>query len=295
MRTLMRFAGLGVLVAHSQIVEAQTGCAYLFNTRESPLEFEMKQRSTIPFRLDGGFLITVGGRIGTLGPLRFLLDTGATHTMISKKIAERLSLARVRGSVVNFDREVTVEWARVPKLEMGPIVVRDVRVMVAELKEFSEFAESVDAVVGLDVLRSSRSVRIDYDRREVTFRGAGEGPADGEGATVLTVRVPVQGRAVRLIVDTGMRDLLLYRDRLLAHVPEMKWEGRVWEASEGRLTGQWRKLPGIRLGDDELAAAMVLPGAPNGLPADIDGYLGTSVLRARAIELDFAGNRLTWE
>ncbi|HMK21784.1 MAG TPA: hypothetical protein VK466_05580 [Terriglobales bacterium] len=53
-------------------------------------------------------------------------------------------------------------------------------------------------------------------------------------------------------------------------------------------------LSGVHLGTDELRAPVfLLDGAPNSIPADIDGYLGMSVLNARVIELDFAANTLT--
>jgi hypothetical protein len=43
--------------------------------------------STIPFDLVSGFLAVVDGQIGNLNGLKFILDTGATHSAIDRKVA----------------------------------------------------------------------------------------------------------------------------------------------------------------------------------------------------------------
>jgi len=124
----------------------------------------------MPFELGSGFLIVVEGRIGTLTSLRFALDTGATHSMMDAKIAARLRLARKEGLVLNFDRDVQVSWTNVPELQVGPLTLRDVRMMVGELQQLTEFAEGIDGVIGMDVLRMSRRMTINFETMRVTFR-----------------------------------------------------------------------------------------------------------------------------
>lgn len=67
------------------------------------------------FELRQSFLIVVDGRIGPLEHLKFILDTGASHTVVSRKIADQLALLREAGSVINFQRRLPVEWARFPR------------------------------------------------------------------------------------------------------------------------------------------------------------------------------------
>ena len=155
----------------------------------------------------------------------------------------------------------------------------------------------MDAIIGLDLLRTSQSLWIDYGKSLVAFqRSDAYVPMNFENAIVLTARLPVQGQAVRLIVDTGLDGMLLYADRLRNHVPQLTLTDKITGAHEGRLEGETAKLAGIRLGTDDLqAVVMLVPRAPVSLSAEIDGYLGTNLLHAQTIELDFASNRLRWQ
>lgn len=285
MRFPARWLVLGCLVLHSQAIQAQAGP----NTAATTLS------DAIPFQLGSGFLILMKGRIGPLTPLKFILDTGATHTVIDGRIADKLSLPRQKGKVLNFDRYAKVEWTNLPELQLGPLYARDVHVMVSDLKQFSEFAEGVDAIIGLDLLRTSQSLRIDYGKSLVAFKtSVAYLPVNSEN-TALIVRLPVQGQALRLIVDTGLQGILLYADRLRSHVPQLKVTDKN-QAREGRLSGEKAKLAGIRFGTNDLQASVFLiPRAPESLPADIDGYLGTTILHTQIIELDFASNIIRWQ
>jgi predicted aspartyl protease len=315
-RQRFRAMALGYLIVHSQVLAAQlraqsrpqpgqeSALAMLSeNHRDEKEEIPGKTppnqslQGAIPFHLDGGFLILVDGRIGPLAPLRFVLDTGTTHTVIDRKIAERLLLPRQagKGTVVNFDREVELQWTSLPELRVGPLVVRDLPVMVGDLKQLSEFAEGVDAIVGLDLLRSSESVRIDYLRKLVIFKLPADFPADSRLPVALTVALPTQGQRVRLIVDTGLQGMLLYQDRIEKHLPQLKLPGKS-AAYAGRLKGRSATLSGIELGPDfEQSSVLLLRGAPRSLPSEIDGYLGMNTLHAQIIELDFRSNTLRWQ
>ncbi len=277
---------LGLLALESQTIQARQSDGVLTTVQE-----------TVPFQLGKGFLILVEGRIGPLQGLRFVLDTGATRTLVDKKIADRLSLRRRHGKVFNFDRYAEIELANIPELQLGPLLVRNVEVMVGDLKQFSELVDGVDAVIGLDLLRISRSLQIDYDARQVTFKPTGKSePESPRTPQVFKVRLPVQGQTILLVMDTGRQGMLLYADRLRKHAPQLKFTNTVGQAHEGRLAGQKAMLSGVRLGDDDLQVpAFLLDGAPNSLPSNIDGYLGTSVLNARMVEVDFEANRLRWE
>jgi predicted aspartyl protease len=308
---------LGTLVVHSQILPAQLRAALVQPKPEPQLGWESALEAprdsyrgekrevlgdghphdTIPFRLDGGFLILVDGRIGSLSQLKFVLDTGATHTVIAERIRDKLSLPRHQEQikVTNFDREVDLPWTSLPELQLGPLVEKDIRVLVADLGQFSELAEGVDAIIGLDVLRSSQSMIIDYLRNLVTFKFSDCRRVDRRFPVALTVRVPTEGQSVRLIVDTGLEGFVLYQDRIGNRLPQLKLRGNL-EASAGRLKGQAATLSGLELGGDrDESAVLLLRRAPSSLPADIDGYLGMNALHAARIELDFASNTLRWQ
>jgi predicted aspartyl protease len=276
------------LLFHSQAIQAQP------RPETSPT-----LNDAIPFQLRSGFLILVEGRIGPLTPLKFILDTGAKTTVVDIRTADKLSLPRQnqKEKVLNFDRLAKVQWTNLPELQLGPLHARDVHVMVGDLQQFSEFAEGVDAIIGLDVLRTSQSVRIDYDTSLIAFKTpAAYVPVNSGNAAALIARLPVQGQVVRLIVDTGLQGMLLYADRVRSHVPQLKLTDKITQAYVGRLPGEQAKLAGIHFGSDELQASVFLiPKAPESLPPNIDGFFGTALLHASMIELDFASNTIRWQ
>jgi predicted aspartyl protease len=58
----------------------------------------------VPFELRGGFLVVFEGRIAHLQNLKFVLDTGASYSVVDRKVAQRLSLRRHAGRVFSFDK-----------------------------------------------------------------------------------------------------------------------------------------------------------------------------------------------
>jgi predicted aspartyl protease len=250
----------------------------------------------MPFELGSGFLIVVEGRIGTLTSLRFALDTGATHSMMDAKIAARLRLARKEGLVLNFDRDVQVSWTNVPELQVGPLTLRDVRMMVGELQQLTEFAEGIDGVIGMDVLRMSRRMTINFETMRVTFRTDSRSQQLASGLSqAFLIRLQAQGEPLRLVLDTGARDIFLFEDRIRSHTKSLEWKQHVSNARAGTMKGKITQRLRLRLGTTELKdSAFLMERAPSSLPAEIDGYLGLSVLNARYVELDFEAGMLKY-
>jgi hypothetical protein len=55
-------------------------------------EQEAGAQTGVPFDLVSDFLVVVKGGIGNLDDLKFIVDTGATWSVIDRKVAERLLL-----------------------------------------------------------------------------------------------------------------------------------------------------------------------------------------------------------
>lgn len=252
--------------------------------------------STIPFQLRGGFLVVVNGQIGELEGLKFIVDTGASFTFIDRKVAERLKLPRRPGKTTNFDREVAVEWAVVPDLRVGPARTGAMRVMVAKLADYSEYAQDVDGIIGLDVLGRSEKISIDYEMQTISWEMAGEMGGGRQSPAYFSIPFVVQGFPMHLILDTGFQGILLYKDRLRKGLPALQTAGKPSEVDFGRLQTTQVKLPGVRLGGQETIATVFLTEGPDpgGLPG-VDGYLGISALKAKRVEFDFAARLLRWE
>jgi len=250
---------------------------------------------TMLFELVSGFLVVVDGQIGNLDGLKFILDTGATHSLIDRKVADRLHLKRRSGEVISFDHDIPVEWAIIPELRVGPLRTETLRVMVVKLAEYSDLAEHADGIIGLDLLSQSKKFTIDYDTRTVSLQLA-EGTTGRSYSPCFVVPLVVQGLQVNLAVDTGVQGIVLYRNRLRKGLPKMRIEGESTNVVMGRLRGTQVRLPGVRIVDTEVVSTAILIDGPDDktLPG-VDGYLGPATLQAKRVEFDFEAKVLRWQ
>src|ERR1700691_4387611 len=113
---------------------------------------ENTSSSLLPFQLSSGYLIQVEGRIGDQEHLKFILDTGATISIIGQKTAQKLKLEAHQAQSFNFDRNLQWETATVPEVQFGPIRAANVAVLAGDLARYSEFASKADAIIGMDLL-----------------------------------------------------------------------------------------------------------------------------------------------
>jgi predicted aspartyl protease len=250
----------------------------------------------VPFDLASDFLVVVNGGIGNLDGLKFIVDTGSTFSAIDLKVAERLQLHRSGGRIMNFDRYIPIEWADVTELRMGPIRADGIRVMVMNLANYSEFAKNVDGIIGLDLLSRSKKFTIDYGKRALYFEPAENGTSHRSVPGGFLVTVVVQGLPIRLCVDTGFPDILLYGDRLRKRLPKLRTEGEPKTVTIGRIEGTRVALPEVQIGGQEdVMTVVVIDGPDERTMPGMDGYLGTASLHAKRIEFDFAQMVLWWQ
>jgi predicted aspartyl protease len=270
---------------------------FLFTSLLAAQDFRASAvRSTIPFQLVSNFLVIVNGQVGELDGLKFILDTGASYTLIDQKVADRLKLRRRPGKITNFNREAPVEWAEIPNLRVGPLQTGTFRVMVAKLTDYSDFAENVDGIIGLDLLGRSKKLFIDYEKHTVSWELAGDTADQLPAPGYFTIPIVVQGFPVHLVIDTGLQVIVLYKDRLHKGLPELRTEGEAIHGGVGRLQATQVKLPGVRLvGPETVATVFLADGPETGKLPGIDGYLGVASLQAKRVEFDFAARVLRWQ
>jgi hypothetical protein len=168
-------------------------------------------------------------------------------------------------------------------------------VIVADLSEYSEFAKGVDGIIGLDLLSRTQKFTIDYKKKRLYFELAANAtsrPVPG----CFVVPVVVQGPTLRLGVDTGLANILLYKNRLKKDRVKIRTEGEPKSVTVGRIEGTEVALPGVQLGGPEKVITAVLIDLPEELRmSGLDGYLGTGSLHATRIEFDFANMVLRWQ
>ena len=251
----------------------------------------------IPFKLYAGYLIIVEGRIANHSKLKFVLDTGVTHSVVDRKLATRISATHSSGNVLNFDKNVPAEWAEVSQVQLGPIVARNISMMVSDLRYFQSFATRVDAVIGLDLLRLS-SFSINYGKQKISFGrvAAASGVPLNSTPVCLTAQLKAGDILLRLIVDSGVQAVVLYEDNVVSRIPQLRMRGEVEGTSMGGYVHSKRAvMPTLRLGDTDLKGTVFLVKAPPGrVTQGIDGYLGIAALKARRVDFDFENNTLAW-
>jgi hypothetical protein len=74
------------------------------------------------------------------------LDTGATYSVVDRRVANRFATAHRSGKVFNFDRFVTVDRMEFPNVHFGPVAVRNVSMRVTELTKLSNLIPSAKAI-----------------------------------------------------------------------------------------------------------------------------------------------------
>ena len=253
-------------------------------------------QATTRFELLSDFLVVVNGQAGGLDGLKFILDTGASHSVIDQKVADLLRLRREPGKVVNFNHEVPAEWTEIPELRVGPIRVVGALVRVGKLSDYSSLAENVDGIIGLDLLSRSKTLTIDYEKRAILWQLPEGDTAKKANWQYYVVRVAVQGHSMRLVLDTGLQGILLFADRLRQDLPNLRTEGGLKRVGFGSLRTTQVQLPGVRIAGPEIMATVFLIDGPadSSLPG-VDGYLGVASLHAKRVQFDFEGMKIRWQ
>jgi predicted aspartyl protease len=272
---------------------------YPLQADDQPGPSENASGSTLPFRLVSGYLIQVEGRIGDQTHLKFILDTGATISMVGEKIAAKLQLDAKTAQSFNFNQNLNWKTATLPEVQFGPVRAASVVVLVGDLARYSEFAGKADAIIGMDLL-NLRNVTIDFGAGNLIFASAAAKtyvPGGDPMTKCMLVELQVQDRPVRLIVDTGLEGILLYEERLRQSVPGLRTAGSIKNATMGgRMRVKQAILPDIVFGkrNRQLPVLLLPSPAADTLPG-IDGIVGISALQARRVHFDFSGKTLSWE
>ncbi len=264
----------------------------LFGHPALPQQADVVNLSTVPFELGWHFLVVVRGQIGTLDRLRFILDTGTTITVVDETLARKLHLQRyAAGSVINFDRRSQVNRADLPDLKIGKLAVSNLHPMVVRLTDYSTFGKDVDGILGLDFLSRCRKFEIDYDRRTVSFEFSSNLRYETPTPVYFYAPLVLQGRPLRVVLDTGLQGMLLYFDRL----PNLLLAGPASKFVMGRLAGMQASIPGLSIAGREVRRPILLiKSSASSRPPETDGVLGPAFLEAKHVEFDLTSKMFRW-
>jgi len=259
--------------------------------------------STLSFRLYGGYTVVVKGSIGGLAKLNFIVDTGAVPTVVDKRIARKLRLEGNTEELQVFSGTLQTERVVVPSVVIGPIQTGPHSVLVEDLSPFSlSLGISIDGMVGLDILGQS-NFTLDYFSKQIIFGALGPSdpastvPIEVNPAGYVTVEAAIDGRLLRLMVDTGTSDFVLFRNRVRDSVRGVRLLSRKPMANlGGRLQVVTAELDEAALGPLSLRGRHVsLMDVSPATPPDLEGLLGARYLGSDCIAFDFEHKRMAWE
>jgi hypothetical protein len=168
--------------------------------------------------------------------------------------------------------------------------------MVGDLAQYSEFAQDVDAIVGLDLLSRCERLQIDYETRVVRFEKRDVVSVNRHSeSNGLAITVTLQNQPMHLLIDTGFQGIALFQRRLQNRVQRLDVKDRT-VAQVGPLVGEEVRLPGLRVGHEGTnPRVFLISGETDAVPTTIDGYLGPRALHAKRVEIDFASMMFRWE
>ena len=253
----------------------------------------------LQIRLYWGYLIIVEGSVGSLQKLNFLLDTGAYPSVIDQKIAVHLGLVERPGRVNLSNKSVQTRVAVLPSLRLGPVRAESLPVLTQDLSFFQKaLGQRVDGIVGLDVLRKS-SFTVDYRTKEMLF-----GPIENlsfsvpfeTDTPVVTIRANFHSQELRLVVDTGGPDLMLFQSRLqeTTGLQTLGIEG-VADVS-GTFQRRRVRIPDVYLGTEAIGDQIAFVVDDRKDDGDsFDGVLGVRGPRFSKVAFDFEHRRFCWE
>lgn len=161
------------------------------------LETERFSRLTVP--------VTIQGE----GPFRFMIDTGAQATVLSRGLADELGLIdRMEATLVAMASTRIVETAEIADIGLGSRAFSVARAPILEDHNIGE----ADGILGIDSLQDQR-VLFDFENRQLAVADARElGGNRGFDIVVrarrtlgqlIVHRARIDGVSVAVIIDTG--------------------------------------------------------------------------------------------
>jgi len=252
----------------------------------------------IPFRLHREHFIVVVGSIGGLEDMNLVIDTGATRTVISKKVAKRLGLKGETRQVIAMGRKTKVREIVLPSVVLGTAQFEEVTAQVGRLSFVHGLR--VDALIGLNLLKKT-NLGIDYTTNTLTLGTVSHSRSSMafySGLPFVMVRLEVDGQPLSLMFDSGAgNDLILFRERVK---DRLSWtrtdENRTIQHLGGKTELKGVELSDVRMGESSWSKveALMLEEKTAGY-GTLDGILGTGALEFASIQVDFQNGLLSWD
>jgi len=173
--------------------------------------FHLSRTITVPFDY-GQREILVKGRLNNGEELDFLFDTGASDTIIDRRVAaENYLLKEGTAGMQALSGSVMTNISTIGRLELGNLIVNDIEARILDLSSQSRhLGRRLGGIIGTNVI-SKFVVGVDYGKAVLTFYDADSFSPTSDCAAVTfskrsapVVKVKLNGREdVMMLVDTG--------------------------------------------------------------------------------------------
>ena len=274
--------------------------------------------AVVPFRY-GGSHVWIRASINGGAPADFIIDTGASMSVIDRQYAEEIGLGQEGAAgIQGMGGEGSVSFSRMGSIRLGGagdgVTLRDLRVGLTDLADTDEplVWRRMCGLIGYDIL-SHFVVEIDYDRRLVTFRDPHSFVYAGKGqplAMTLTMGIPVVHVKLddqcegEFLVDVGnavgvlLHGSLVRRCQLFDSVRGHK-QLEIYSGGIGAYFMSWvTRLDKLTLGPFEVQKPVVgMSLGTHGMvgSADIAGNIGSNLLEQFVCTFDYERRKLYLE
>ena len=167
------------------------------------------QTEEVRFKTDVSERMTVPVLLGGRGPYRFLVDTGADRTAISRQVASNLKFVTGENASLHSVSGVsTVSTATVPALQLTRKEIRNLNAPVLESANMG-----ADGILGTDSLRLQR-VMFDFEAQTLSIVPSAVPDFKSEPGTIVVTgsrrngrlvvtEATANGHPVTIVIDTG--------------------------------------------------------------------------------------------
>lgn len=273
-----------------------------------------KNALKIPFELSGN-LILLQGRLNDSPPLWFIVDTGATDTVIDSQLAKQLRLKALGRTVgTGSAGTATALIFKGTSLKLPNIEATNLTVYGLPIDFISApLGRKISGVIGNDILKQL-VVEVDYASQVINFyepdsyKYSGAGmviPITLEGYPFVRLRITLAANRViegKFEIDSGSTGAITFntpfvdRNRLLNSVSKSN-QSRLGGVGGSAVAFSGR-LKSIKLGSfqlENLIARFSRARRGDDASAKYDGLIGGEILRRFSVVFDYSRRRMMLE
>lgn len=183
----------------------------LFDRPKQTGRFRLSRSLTIPFEYADNEIV-VKCRVNNSEDVDFLFDTGASDTIIDRRIAAQNFLAKQdKFDIAGYSGMVQANRSELKRFEIGSLVLNDVPVRVLDMSAQSrQMGRQIAGIIGTNII-SQFLVTIDYSKPNLVFEDMETAVRPVKAANVPFIvrqlpyiKVSLNGRDEQLLlVDTG--------------------------------------------------------------------------------------------